>query len=243
MDKVTYNVLIWAEDIGKFAKDVLEKKMPANIENVIVLGNEIKVTDLKALQQIEGLLPEIDNEYTGNKRDTELVMLGRCIEQGKNTKNIVGLMSFTSLDKEVQEVAKKMGIPIVGWRALKDKTPAAKKVTTRKRKESPKEEKIKEPKTPKEKKANTLKEDSSPKHENKETKIISTLINKSNMNQEDKDFFSKPENIALIKEAVDKASDVKIGFPFQLQMRFGTDKAQKLNIISEKMYASLRKEE
>lgn len=219
MDTI-YDLLVWAEDVGKFSKEYLEKSNHTMIDKVFILGDALKIGDLKALQEIKDLTYEIDTECIANRSMTEIFLLGRCYEQSKNTGKIIGLVSFTSLAKETLEFAKNIGIPTLTWNAT----------TVSKRTRSVKKEPEIKIMSEKEMKIEIKK------------KNISNIIYKSALPAMDKDYFLTDENLSLLVASIQNASDAKIGLPMQLQIRFGKEKAEKLNGLLEKLYKEKNKE-
>lgn len=247
MNKKTI-VFVWAEDVGNFAKELQTKTLSKDTESIVVLGSELKISDWKSLQETNNgdIILEVDNEYSVYKKDTEIAMLGRCYEKSKLENCEICIAPFATFDKDTQEMAKRMGIATAPCFETKTKSSITKK-------RQPKKSVTKEPnletyedvsptkgnskKKKPDNKTKTLDLKAEPAHE-----LIGEILQESGLSKKDKEFFLAPNHIEMIASAAIQASDEKIGFPFQLQMRFGAENAKKLESVAGKLYKALRKE-
>jgi len=258
-NKTVYIVLVWAEDVGKFAKDCQTKGVPKEINRVVILGEELKVGDLKALGELKGLAYDIDNEYSKNRSLSEIFLLGSCATKREGDVQ-TGLAFYAPPSKEALEVAKNTGIPVVSVSQLgkakseQTKTRTARKATSNKER-NPSKESLKQTEeievasvsaegilkgtTETKKKAAAVtcskKSDLSPMQEK-----IKEILSKSGLAKDDALLFLTNESLANMEKAVRDALDEKIGFPFQLQMHFGKN-SEVLTRLLAKDFKNLRK--
>ena len=230
-----YNILVYSEDAGKFAKEyvLVKDKIKEKVKGVFVFGETMKIEDLKELWAL-GSEIQLDKNVFGNKKDMELFFLGRCFEQ-KDT----GLACYSSPEKETVELGKSLQIEVIPFKniagltqtkARKPKTVKEKTVKEEKEKPQVKEEPVSENvKAPKRRKPKVFKD---------VEEKIQFLLSSSTLTPElmEKAIHEKDK----ICDCISKASDAYLGLPTLLNLNFGRDNGDKLAKVFEEDFIELQ---
>lgn len=230
-----YILLLWTEDIAKFVKEYANKVNTVSFIKTIILGNQLKVEDYKALNSLENFVYEIDEEYSINRNISEVFVFGKCVEYAKIKKDTITFVTYQNASKELLDLGKNINFPILSYSQL-IKTPIKKEIM--KKESTKKEVPVKEKKGVvtlqiKKTESSTIKKNgNSTKKDIKEE--IKKIIMKSTLEESQKEFFLKDSSIENIKKSILNASDISIGLPFQLQMHFGTNGKQIESFIQKK---------
>lgn len=220
-----YNVLVWASEAGKFAKEFcIKQKVAECINKILILGNEMRIEDLKALNIIEnsGVPVVIDEDVFGAKRDTELFILGKCAAEREFNDSLsdLGLVTYSSADKSTVEAAKRLNLPLITWTGLnntKQQTSRTRNVTKKTETKTTvartkKEAILRE--TEKEISANTK------VSIQKNNSTIGKLLKNAKLPKEITGLLTQ-EMLHNIERAVNNASDPEIGLPMLIKMYCG----------------------
>lgn len=233
-----YNVLVWANETGKFANDFIQKaRLPFSINRIWILGNEMKIEDLKAVKSVEntGIQIVIDEDMFQDKRDTELFMLGKCAAERESESSLseLGLALYSPADKSVVEVAKKLGISVTTWSNLcsaKQSGTKAKKNVSKKPEsvsknsdttvtEKPTKNTVKEKKVSKA--VSTNLEENKPRTSSKAVNNdVSKILKSAKLPKQIANLLDD-KKISEIEKAIARASDAEIGLPMLLSMFSG----------------------
>lgn len=240
-------LFLWAQDVSKFTS-LVQSIDKDSVSRILILGNEIKMEDLKALQALQ-MEFEVDSADLEEKELSEVFILGQVYERH------CGLLLCSPLSKKASDFAKRMGIPtelLLPKKNTGKKTGIVKKEKTKKvsvpsKEESPvkqvasleQEEKGTSSKPGKKPEA----EQTPPRTETSTVKReapLLAMIEQSRMTPEEKKFFSKPGNLSMLEDVIRKAPTVE-SLPFQLKMTFG-EKALAMEMVLKKQFEKVKKE-
>ena len=223
-----YNVLVWAADAGKFAKDFcINQKCVDDINKIWVLGNELRIEDLKALNNVEafGVSVVIDEDVFGIKRDTELFVLGKCAAErdANKSQSDLGLAVYTAADKSTVEASKKLGISLINWAGLNNVKQSAGKSKNTKKKIATTPIETQTTATHKETTKKDTKNEISQSSKVNNIKTNSTIVKILKSTKLSKEITSLLTKEALdnIEKAINNASDPEIGLPMLIKIYCG----------------------
>lgn len=246
-----YIVLVWAADTGKFVQENITK---LSKEQIVIVGNSLKMDDLKALQNMHLENIVFDSVEPEKKEQYELFLLGKASALS------CGFLIYGNGSKAVTDMAKAVGVELISFQKFisgEEKT-----VRERKKKDTPaplkekttppaedtvsipevkKEALEKSEKTVRTKKTEDKKEISvSGSSSKKKADMILQLIEESKLSKEEKEFFSTPGKLSMLEEVI-KASN-ESSLKLQVQFMFGDSKGQAVLPILEKNFKKLKKE-